>query len=345
MKEKSVVNLNHSVPISQNGEDLLVINDLHTQFFTPEGVVRAVDGVDLRLKKGSTLGLVGESGCGKTVLALSILRLIPDPPGKIVKGSIIFEGTDLLLVDRQAIRDIRGNKISMIFQEPMTSLNPVFTIGSQIAEVILLHQRHRASTKNQALEIAVDMLKMVGIPSPNRRINDYPHQLSGGMCQRVMIAMALACRPSLMIADEPTTALDVTTQAQILGLMNGLKEEIGTSIMLVTHDLGVVAQSCQEVAVMYTGNVVEFALVEEIFSSPLHPYTKGLMKAIPRVGARNQQQRLHSIAGNVPTLKDIPKGCTFNNRCPEVMDICRSEYPPVFRAKTDHSVRCWRYVN
>jgi oligopeptide/dipeptide ABC transporter ATP-binding protein len=345
MKEKPVVNHDQSAPFSQSGEELLVINDLHTHFFTPEGVVRAIDGADLRLKKGSTLGLVGESGCGKTVLALSILRLIPDPPGKIVKGSIIFEGTDLLLVDRQTIRDIRGNKISMIFQEPMTSLNPVFTIGSQIAEVILLHQRHRASTKKQAVELAVDMLKMVGIPSPNRRVNDYPHQLSGGMCQRVMIAMALACRPSLMIADEPTTALDVTTQAQILGLMNGLKEEIDTSIMLVTHDLGVVAQSCQDVAVMYTGNVVEYASVEEIFSSPLHPYTKGLMKAIPRVGARKQGQRLHAIAGNVPTLKDIPKGCTFHNRCPEVMDICRSEYPPVFRPKADHIVRCWRYMN
>ena len=325
--------------------DLLVIQDLHTCFFTPEGVVRALDGVDLRLKKGQTLGLVGESGCGKTVLALSILRLIPDPPGRIVKGSIIFEGTDLLKLDEQAIRHIRGNKISMIFQEPMTSLNPVFTIGDQIAEVVLLHQRHRVSTKEQARDIAVDMLNIVGISSPGKRINDYPHQLSGGMCQRVMIAMALACRPSLMIADEPTTALDVTTQAQILCLMKDLKDEIDTSILMVTHDLGVVAQSCQEVAVMYTGNVVEYAFVDEIFSTPLHPYTKGLMRAIPRVGGRQKGEFLHAIAGNVPTLKDMPKGCTFNTRCPEVMDICRSEYPPVFRPKVNHAVRCWRYVN
>ena len=281
-------NQKDSVAIPEGNGDLLVIQDLHTHFFTPDGVVRAIDGVDLRLKKGRTLGLVGESGCGKTVLALSILQLIPDPPGRIVKGQIIFEGTDLLKLDAQAIRDIRGNKISMIFQEPMTSLNPVFTIGDQIAEVVLLHQRHRASTKEQAKGIAVDMLKMVGISSPDKRINDYPHQLSGGMCQRVMIAMALACRPSLMIADEPTTALDVTTQAQILCLMKDLKDEIDTSILMVTHDLGVVAQSCEEVAVMYTGNIVEYASVEEIFSTPLHPYTKGLMRAIPRVGARQR---------------------------------------------------------
>ncbi|HOO37580.1 MAG TPA: ABC transporter ATP-binding protein [Deltaproteobacteria bacterium] len=338
-------NQKDSVAIPEGNGDLLVIQDLHTHFFTPDGVVRAIDGVDLRLKKGRTLGLVGESGCGKTVLALSILQLIPDPPGRIVKGRIIFEGTDLLKLDAQAIRDIRGNKISMIFQEPMTSLNPVFTIGDQIAEVVLLHQRHRASTKEQAKGIAVDMLKMVGIPSPDKRINDYPHQLSGGMCQRVMIAMALACRPSLMIADEPTTALDVTTQAQILCLMKDLKDEIDTSILMVTHDLGVVAQSCQEVAVMYTGNIVEYASVEEIFSAPLHPYTKGLMRAIPKVGARQRGEFLQAIAGNVPTLKDMPKGCTFNTRCPEVMDICRSEYPPVFRPKVDHTVRCWRYVN
>ncbi len=343
--EKPVTEQYQADAFSRRKDDLLVIHDLHTHFFTPDGVVRALDGVDLRLKKGTTLGLVGESGCGKTVLALSILRLIQDPPGRIVKGSIIFEGTDLLGLDEQEIRKIRGNKISMIFQEPMTSLNPVFTIGAQIAEVILLHQRHRASTKGQAMDMAVEMLKMVGISSPARRINDYPHQLSGGMCQRVMIAMALACRPSLMIADEPTTALDVTTQAQILCLMKDLKDEIDTSILLVTHDLGVVAQSCQEVAVMYTGNVVEYALVEDIFALPLHPYTKGLMRAIPRIGARQEGKTLHAIAGNVPTVRDMPKGCTFHNRCPEVMDICRTEYPPVFRPKADHVVRCWRYVN
>jgi len=331
--------------LSHDDADLLVVQDLHTHFFTPDGVLRALDGVDLRLPKGRTLGLVGESGCGKTVLALSVLRLIPDPPGRIVKGKIIFEGTDLLSLDEQAIRDIRGNKISMIFQEPMTSLNPVFTIGSQIAEVVLLHQRQMAATKKQALDVAVNMLKMVGISSPESRINDYPHQLSGGMCQRVMIAMALACRPSLMIADEPTTALDVTTQAQILSLMKDLRDEINTSILLVTHDLGVVAQSCHEVAVMYTGNIVETAPVEDIFSSPLHPYTKGLLRAIPRIGDLKKGKSLQAIPGNVPTLKDIPKGCTFNNRCPEVMDICRSEYPAVFRPKAGHMVRCWRYAS
>jgi len=330
---------------SPQAQCLLSIEDLHTFFFTPDGVLKALDGVDLRLARGRTLGLVGESGCGKTVLALSILRLIPSPPGRIVKGRINFEGIDLLSLDERSIRDIRGNKISMIFQEPMTSLNPVFTIGSQIAEAVLLHRRHGASTRKQALEVAVHMLKMVGITSPQSRIHDYPHQLSGGMCQRVMIAMALACRPSLMIADEPTTALDVTTQAQILNLMKDLREEIDTSILLVTHDLGVVAQSCHEVAVMYTGNIVESAPVEDIFSSPLHPYTRGLIRAIPRIGALRRGESLHAIPGNVPTLKDIPMGCTFNSRCPEVMDICRREYPPVFHPGSGHMVRCWRYVN
>jgi len=329
-----------------HGREILVdIQGLHTHFHTPEGVVHALAGVDLQLWKGRTLGLVGESGCGKTVLALSILRLIPEPPGKIVKGRIFFEGTDLLSLDRDGIRRIRGNKISMIFQEPMTSLNPVFTIGSQIEEVILLHQSHLASTRKQARAMAVEMLDMVGIPYPARRIDDYPHQLSGGMCQRIMIAMALACRPSLMIADEPTTALDVTTQAQILLLMSELKEETHTSILLVTHGLGVVAQSCEDVAVMYTGNVVEHAAVEDIFSQPLHPYTKGLMKSIPTVEAKKRGERLHAIPGNVPTFRSIPRGCTFHNRCEEVMDICRKEPPPVFCPFRDHSVRCWRYAN
>jgi peptide/nickel transport system ATP-binding protein/oligopeptide transport system ATP-binding protein len=262
-----------------------------------------------------------------------------------MKGKIFFEGTDLLSLDHEGIRRIRGNKISMIFQEPMTSLNPVFTIGSQIEEVIMLHQSHLASTRKQARTMAVELLEMVGISSPSRRIDDYPHQLSGGMCQRIMIAMALACRPSLMIADEPTTALDVTTQAQILLLMSELKEETNTSILLVTHDLGVVAQSCEDVAVMYTGNVVEYTDVESIFSQPLHPYTKGLMKSIPTVEARKRGERLHAIPGNVPTFKDIPRGCTFHNRCGEVMEICKKERPPVFWPYRDHCVRCWRYAN
>jgi oligopeptide/dipeptide ABC transporter ATP-binding protein len=327
------------------GENLLEIQDLHTYFFTPEGLVKALDGVDLSLRTGHTLGIVGESGCGKTVLALSILQLIPQPPGKIVHGRITFQGIDLLSLDEADLRAIRGNKISMIFQEPMTSLNPVFTIGSQIAEVILLHQRQRAATHKEALAVAVDMLRMVGIPFPEKRIKDYPHQLSGGMCQRVMIAMAMACRPMLLIADEPTTALDVTTQAQILCLMNDLKEEIGTSIILVTHDLGIVAHVCQDVAVMYTGHVVEHACVGEIFSLPLHPYTKGLLRSVPKVGARSRGEALYAIPGTVPTFNDMPKGCTFNNRCPEVMDICRGEFPPVFCPNLNHTVRCWRHQN
>ncbi len=332
-----------STPAVESKGALLEIQDLHTHFHTPEGVVRALSGVDLRLNEGRTLGIVGESGCGKTVLALTILRLIPQPPGRIAKGKIFFQGVDLLSLDDKGIREIRGNKISMIFQEPMTSLNPVFTIGSQIEEVIALHQPHLATTRRQARDVTVQMLDMVGISSPGKRIDDYPHQLSGGMCQRIMIAMALACKPSLMIADEPTTALDVTTQAQILSLMKDLKDETGTSIILVTHDLGVVANSCDEVAVMYTGHVVEYAGIESIFASPLHPYTKGLMRSIPTIEARKRGEILHTIPGNVPMGKDVPQGCTFNNRCEEVMDICRKEYPPVFVPAEGHSVRCWRY--
>lgn len=324
-------------------DDLLEIQELKTYFYTPEGIVKALDGVDLSLKTGHTLGIVGESGCGKTVLALSILRLIPQPPGRIIQGRIFFKGTDLLSLPEQELRSIRGNKISMIFQEPMTSLNPVFNIGSQIAEVILLHQRQRVGNYRQALAAAVDMLRMVGISDPEKRIRDYPHQLSGGMCQRVMIAMAMACRPELLIADEPTTALDVTTQAQILCLMDDLKEEIKTSIILVTHDLGIVAQTCQDVAVMYTGYVVEYAPTTEIFSRPLHPYTRGLMRSIPTVRAKTSGEPLHTIPGTVPTFKDMPEGCTFNRRCPEVMDICREKYPPVFCPAPGHQVRCWRH--
>jgi peptide/nickel transport system ATP-binding protein len=332
-------------PSPAGAGNLLEIIDLHTHFHTPEGVVKALNGVDLSLKEGRTLGLVGESGCGKTVLALTILRLIPQPPGKIVKGSIMFQGVDLLGLNNDEIRRIRGNKISMIFQEPMTSLNPVFTIGSQIEEVIELHQPHLARTRRQAQDMAVHMLDMVGITDAAKRVNDYPHQLSGGMCQRVMIAMALACRPALMIADEPTTALDVTTQAQILSLMADLKAETGTSIMLVTHDLGVVAQSCEEVAVMYTGNVVEYTDVNDLFQAPLHPYTKGLMRSIPTIEARKRGEVLHTIPGNVPGLRDMPTGCTFHNRCEEVMDICRVQYPPVFTPRPGHLVRCWRLAS
>ena len=306
--------------------------------------MKAVDGVDLALRRRHTLGIVGESGCGKTVLALSILRLVPDPPGRIVGGRILFQGIDLLAIDDETMRSIRGNKISMIFQEPMTSLNPVFTIGSQIAEVILLHQRERAENYKEALSVVVDMLRMVGISQPEKRIHDYPHQLSGGMCQRVMIAMAMACRPALLIADEPTTALDVTTQAQILRLMGDLKEEIGTSVILVTHDLGVVAQVCQDVAVMYTGHVVEYSSAHALFSDPLHPYTKGLMRSVPRLSAGFRGERLYAIPGTVPTSRDMPPGCTFHPRCPEVMGICRHEYPVAFEPDQGRRVRCWRYA-
>jgi len=329
--------------LKDEGDNLLEVSGLHTSFFTPEGVVKAVDGVDLELKAGHTLGIVGESGCGKTVLALSILRLVPDPPGKIIQGSILFQGTDLLRLDAEEMRAIRGNKISMIFQEPMTSLNPVFTIGSQIAEVVLLHQRDRVSSHKGALSVAEQMLKLVGIQDASARIGDYPHQLSGGMCQRVMIAMAMACRPTLLIADEPTTALDVTTQAQILCLMNDLKEEIGTSIILVTHDLGVVSQTCHDVAVMYTGHVVEYGKASEILSQALHPYTKGLMKSVPRLQAGSRGERLYAIPGSVPTFKDMPGGCTFHPRCPEVMDICSIQYPPAFTPSPGRRVTCWRY--
>lgn len=319
---------------------LLTIEDLHTHFFTPAGVIKALDGIDLFIRKGKTLGVVGESGCGKTVLSLSILRLIATPPGRIVKGRILLHDTDLLRLTEEELRGVRGNRISMIFQEPMTALNPVFTIGDQIAEVLLLHQRGQAPTKRQALLMAGELLKTVGIPEPHKRIRDYPHQLSGGMCQRVMIAMALACRPELLIADEPTTALDVTTQAQILTLMEQLKAELGSSVMFVTHDLGIVAQTCQDVAVMYLGQVVEYAPVQALFDTPLHPYTRGLMRSVPVLG--KTQGRLNAIRGNVPAFKDIPTGCSFRDRCDETFERCE-QIPPVFNPEPDRRVRCWRY--
>ncbi|MEA3223519.1 MAG: ABC transporter ATP-binding protein [Thermodesulfobacteriota bacterium] len=323
-------------------KNILSIDDLHTHFFTSDGLVKAVDGVTLSLQKGRTLGIVGESGCGKTVLALSVMRLIPDP-GRIVNGHIIFDGRDLLALDDDEMRRIKGGRISMIFQDPMTSLNPVFTIGSQISEVILLHDGDVSGSKDLALEKTIDVLGMVGIPAPEVRIKDYPHQLSGGMCQRVMIAMALACKPELMIADEPTTALDVTTQSQILTLMNDLKDKVGTSILFVTHDLGVVAETCQHVAVMYTGKIVEFSSADEIFDNPLHPYTKGLVKALPVIGDRSGPSRLYTIPGVVPPFTDLPKGCTFHDRCEESMDRCAHEFPPVCHPKPGHMVRCWRF--
>ncbi len=319
---------------------LLKIRNLHTYFFTDEGVAKAVDGVDLELEEGGTLGVVGESGCGKSVTALSIMRLIPEPPGKITKGEILFEGTDLLRISEAEMRKIRGRSISMIFQEPMTSLNPVFQIGDQISEVLRLHEgMSRKGAWNQSIE----MLKMVGIPAPERRVYEYPHQLSGGMRQRAMIAMALACSPKLMIADEPTTALDVTIQAQILELMNRLKKEKGMSVILITHNLGVIAETAQKVAVMYAGRIVEYADVRPIFASPKHPYTQGLLQSIPRLDEdHGRKKRLEAIPGLVPSLLELPKGCKFSNRCKFVFDRCVEE-PPLIEVAPRHLVRCWLY--
>ncbi|HUS67594.1 MAG TPA: ABC transporter ATP-binding protein [Kofleriaceae bacterium] len=312
--------------------NLLVVEELVTEFRTEHGTVRAVDKVSFEVAPGKTIGVVGESGCGKSVTALSIMRLIPNPPGKIAGGAIRYRGQNLLELDDRAMRAIRGHKISMIFQEPMTSLNPVFTVGDQVAEAVRLHQK---KTRAQALEVAVEMFQLVGIPSPSERVKSYPHQLSGGMRQRVMIAMALACRPDLLIADEPTTALDVTIQAQILDLLRKLQAELGMSIMLITHDLGVVAETCTEVVVMYAGRVVERAATEELFASPRHHYTAGLLRSVPSYrpagggapATSGERARLQEIQGMVPSLHELPRGCKFQDRCPAVGDICRQEEP------------------
>ena len=321
-------------------ELLLDIRGLRTQFFTDDGLARAVDGVSYSLEKGETVGVVGESGCGKSVTALSVLRLIPDPPGKIVAGEIMFEGADLLQLSSSDMRRIRGNDISMIFQEPMTSLNPVFTIGNQITEAVRLHQ---GLNKKEALAKAVEALKLVGIPVPERRVHEYPHQLSGGMRQRAMIAMALSCNPKVLIADEPTTALDVTIEAQILDLMRTLQEELGTAIIMITHDLGVIAEMARKVVVMYAGKVVEQAPVERIFASANHPYTQGLLQSLPRVDkdASGAKQRLQEIPGIVPSLLNLPAGCKFASRCPSVMPQCKEQEPPLEQVASNHYSACW----
>ena len=319
-------------------DTLLEIKNLQTHFFTHEGTVRAVNGVNLTIAKGETLGVVGESGCGKSVTALSIMRLIPDPPGKIVGGEIFFEGRNLFELSEREMRDIRGRKISMIFQEPMTSLDPVFTIGHEIIETVQLHQGLRRQKARQA---AVEALRTVGMPDAATRANNYPHELSGGMRQRAMIAMALACNPSLLIADEPTTALDVTIQAQILQLMNDLKERFGTAVMIITHDLGVVAEMCDNVAVMYAGYIVEYTDVDTLFSNPLHPYTKGLKKSIPRLDV--EVDRLDTISGMVPDLLHVPEGCPFNPRCDSRFDRCLSEIPELREVQQGHHVKCHLY--
>lgn len=319
-------------------EPLLEIQDLKTYFDTRDGVVRAVDGVSIRLGRGDTLGIVGESGCGKTVLSLSIMRLVQVPPGKYAGGKILFEGRDLLGLDEEQMRAIRGRDISMIFQEPMTALNPVLSVGDQIGEVFRVH---RGMSRKEALREALEMLRTVRIPSAEERISDYPHQMSGGMRQRVMIAMALACRPRLMLADEPTTALDVTVQAQILDLVSKLKEETGTSVILITHDLGIVAESADYAAIMYAGRIVEYGTVRSLYARPFHPYTAGLLASVPSV-ARFGKSALPVIPGTVPDLFDLPAGCRFRDRCPVALGRCGEEDPELVEREEGHFVRCWR---
>jgi oligopeptide/dipeptide ABC transporter ATP-binding protein len=318
-------------------ETLVEIRGLKTHFKTEAGVAKAVDGVDLNIYAGEVLGLVGESGSGKSVTALSILRLIPNPPGEIVEGSILYKGRDVLKLSWEEVRKIRGNEISMIFQEPMTSLNPVFTIGMQLNEIVL---EHEGCSKKDAFDRSVEMLELVGIPEPASRMGDYPHQFSGGMRQRVMIAMALACNPSLLIADEPTTALDVTIQAQILELMLEVKEQReDAAILLITHNLGVVAETCDRVAVMYGGKMQEIGSASEIFGNPQHPYTRGLMASLPSVDG-NKQERLKTIPGNVPNIHELPVGCKFATRCEEKIERCDLDEPDFHQVAPDHRSRC-----
>jgi oligopeptide/dipeptide ABC transporter ATP-binding protein len=321
---------------------ILELDELQTHFFTAVGTVRAVDGVSYALKSGETLGVVGESGCGKSVSALSVLRLVANPPGRIVGGAIRFEGRNLLELSEPEMERIRGNEISMIFQEPMTSLNPLFTIGRQVSEAIALHQ---GLSRKEAMNRAVEMLRRVSIPEPERRVHAYPHQMSGGMRQRVMIAMALSCNPKVLIADEPTTALDVTIQAQILDLMRELQETYGTAIMLITHDMGVVAENADRVVVMYAGRKVEEAAAADLFDNPGHPYTKGLLASIPHLdsAAHNDgsRARLNEIKGMVPSLFDLPPGCSFAPRCSFATDRCRGEAPVLEEQRPGHWVACW----
>jgi oligopeptide/dipeptide ABC transporter ATP-binding protein len=320
---------------------LLKIKNLKTYFDVRRSVLKAVDDVSLSIEAGKTLGLVGESGCGKSVTAASIMGLVPMPPGRVAGGEVLFEGVDLLQLPESRMKKIRGNRISMIFQEPMTSLNPVFTVGDQVAEVIRLHQGlSRRETRNKVIE----MFYLVGIPAAELRITDYPHQMSGGMRQRVVIAMALACNPKLMIADEPTTALDVTIQAQILDLMNKLKEEAGASILFITHDLGVIAEMAQTVVVMYAGKVMEEADVDTLFADPKHPYTAGLMSSIPVLGREKKRRRLSTIPGVVPSLFKLSGGCLFNERCTEAREECRRIEPPIINLGNGHTVRCHNYA-
>ncbi len=324
-------------------ERVLEVQDLQTYFYTRTGLVKAVDGVSFSLKRGETLAIVGESGCGKSVTALSMMRLVADPPGRIVGGSIHLDGVDLVALDAATMRSIRGKEISMIFQEPMTSLNPVMTIGRQISEALLLHE---TNSRKAALARTIEMLQLVGIPEPQQRVKEFPHQLSGGMRQRAMIAMALACNPKVLIADEPTSALDVTIQAQILDLIAKLRRDLGTAVILITHDLGVVAETAERVIVMYAGRKVEEATVDDLFATALHPYTRGLMNSIPRLALMRREnakpvERLQEIPGMVPALSNLPPGCTFAPRCAFASDTCRREYPRYEEKRPGHWAACW----
>ncbi len=333
--------MNQAVPPDKrNHSNLLEIKNLKTFFFLPEGIVKAVDDISFQVGSGESIGLVGESGCGKSVTALSILGLIPSPPGRVVGGEILFKGEDLRKLTPAGFRRIRGNKVAMIFQEPMTSLNPVYTLGKQIAEV---YTAHEGLSKKEALAKAEEMLAKLQIPLPSRRIHEYPHNLSGGMRQRVMIAMALSCNPELILADEPTTALDVTIQAQILERMMELQESLRTSVILITHNLGIVAEFARRVIVMYAGKIVEEAPVIPLFEDPLHPYTRGLLHSLPKLGRKGREgkQRLAEIPGMVPALNNLPEGCHFHPRCSRTREICRKEEPGLLPAQDGHRVACW----
>ena len=319
-------------------ETLLKVDTLSTWFYTDDGIVKAVNDVSFSLNKGHTLGIVGESGCGKSITSLSVMRLIDSPPGKIVGGKIVFKGEDLLAKSEEEMRQVRGKRIAMIFQEPMTSLNPVYTVGRQIEEALLIHE---SMTKKEAKRRALEMLRLVRIPLPEKRFNEYPHQLSGGMRQRVMIAIALACSPELLICDEPTTALDVTIQAQILALIDELKEKTGTSVMMITHDLGVISEITDEVLIMYAGEIVEYAPKAQLFKNPLHPYTQGLIACVPKLS--RDSDRLQTIEGTVPSFDDMPAGCTFWPRCPFAESICKEKKPPLIDCG-NRTVRCHRYA-
>ncbi len=327
--------------LKANAKAVLEVKDLQTYFKTDAGIVKAVDGVSFTIHEGETLGIVGESGSGKSVTNLSIMRLIPSPPGRIVGGQILFEGEDILKMSESEMRDIRGDKISMIFQDPMTSLNPFLKISTQMVETIRLHNPKMG--KKEALERSIEMLKLVGIPSPEKRINSYPHQFSGGMRQRVMIGQALSCDAQVLLADEPTTALDVTIQAQILELIAKINSEMGTAVILVTHDLGVVAGMCDKVCVMYAGRIVETALTDDLYARPSHPYTEGLIKSVPRMDTANKDKRLFSIEGQPPNVIDLPPCCPFHPRCHEAMEVCEHAYPPQKDLGNHHEVACWLF--